>query len=264
MASKVVNKTKVDEKKTATRTRKPRARSRTKADEKGGFRLRGNEPREIQRLVERGLAKGFLTFDEINDGLPPDMISSDQIDELMGIIRAAKIEVTDSSNRSKGGDSALDEGKAAAGSVSLPSTIPPPAASEAPPKFLGKEAEEIYQAKSNDPVRMYLRKMGSVSLLTREGEVEIAKRIEDGECKVFDILLNSRVGVHEIIDLGERLKKGKIRVKDVVKDADVEEGTEFDEEAATKRVIKLIEKVRRFEVQTAKTKSELAALWGVR
>ncbi|MCB9666637.1 MAG: RNA polymerase sigma factor RpoD [Myxococcales bacterium] len=254
MASKVVNTTKVDEKKTATRARKPRARSRSKASEKDGFRLRGNEPREIQRLVERGLAKGFLTFDEINDGLPPDMISSDQIDSLMGIIRAAKIEVTDAPNRSHAAEG-LDDGIVA--SVPLPSTIPPPAASEAPPKFLGKEAEEIYQAKSNDPVRMYLRKMGSVSLLTREGEVEIAKRIEDGECKVFDILLNSRVGVHEIIDLGERLKKGKIRVKDVVKDADTEEETEFDEEGATKRVIKLIEKVRRFEAQTGKIKSEL-------
>jgi RNA polymerase primary sigma factor len=257
MASIVANKTKVDGKTASTKPRKTRGAS-SKDKKNGAFRLRGTEPREIQRLVERGIAKGFLTFDEINDGLPPDMINSDQIDELMGIIRAAEIEVTDSAtHRARAANGTADSSAPAQPSVA-PQSIAP-AASEPPPKFLGKEAEEIYQAKSNDPVRMYLRKMGSVSLLTREGEVEIAKRIEDGECKVFDILLNSRVGIHEIIDLGERLKKGKIRVKDVVKDADTEneEQTEFDEEAATKRVIKLIDKVKRFEVQTGKLKSEL-------
>ena len=255
MASKEVSKTKVEGKTPSTKTRKPRGTSRAKADKKaGGFKLRGNEPREIQRLVERGLAKGFLTFDEINDGLPPDMISYEQIDELSGVLSAASIQVTDSPNRGR----AAGNGAETPATSTLPSTIPPPPPSEPPPpKFLGKEAEEIYQAKSNDPVRMYLRKMGSVSLLTREGEVEIAKRIEDGECKVFDILLNSRVGVHEIIDLGEKLKKGKIRVKDVVKDADTEENVEFDEEAATKRVIKLIDKVKRFEAQTGKIKGEI-------
>jgi RNA polymerase primary sigma factor len=97
---------------------------------------------------------------------------------------------------------------------------------------------------SSDPVRTYLRKMGSVSLLTREGEVEIAKRIEDGQRRVLQVVLNSSVAIEEILDLGEKLRKQKIRVKDVVKDAD-EEDEEFDEQFHVERVCKVIDKVSR-------------------
>ena len=91
---------------------------------------------------------------------------------------------------------------------------------------------------------MYLRKMGSVSLLTREGEVEIAKRIEDGERRVLKVVLNSPVAIEEILDLGDKLRKGKIRVKEVVKDTD-EDDEEFDEAFHVERVCKIIDKVRR-------------------
>jgi len=104
--------------------------------------------------------------------------------------------------------------------------------------------EEYY--KSNDPVRMYLRKMGSVALLTREGEVEIAKRIEEGENEVLAAILNSPVAVREIIDIGERLRNHKIRVKDIVRDAEDEEH-EFDEEEADRRIIRLIDRVKRLD-----------------
>jgi len=93
---------------------------------------------------------------------------------------------------------------------------------------------------------MYLRKMGSVSLLTREGEVEIAKRIESGEMKVNSAILDSPIAVREIIEIGEKLKKHKIRVKDLIKDAEAED-QEFDEEEADRRIIRLIEKVRRLD-----------------
>ena len=73
--------------------------------------------------------------------------------------------------------------------------------------------------KTNDPVRMYLREMGTVPLLTREGEVEIAKRIEEGERRVLQVVLNSQIAVEEILDLGVRLKALKIRVKDVIREA---------------------------------------------
>ena len=92
---------------------------------------------------------------------------------------------------------------------------------------------------------MYLRKMGSVSLLTREGEVELAKRIEEGERRILQVVLSSSIAVEEILDLGERLKKQKIRVKEIVRDVDVEtEDGEFDEEFHTDRVIKIIDKVK--------------------
>jgi len=73
-----------------------------------------------------------------------------------------------------------------------------------------EEDEDVY-ARTDDPVRMYLRKMGSVSLLTREGEVEIAKRMEDGERRVLQVVLNSTVAISEILDLGDKLRQRKIR-----------------------------------------------------
>src|SRR6202012_6205778 len=103
-----------------------------------------------------------------------------------------------------------------------------------------------YYSKSNDPVRMYLRKMGSVSLLTREGEVEIAKRIETGEHMVLSAILNSPVAVRELIDLGEKPRKHKIRVKDIIRDAD-DENAEFDEEEADRRILRLIDKVKHLD-----------------
>jgi RNA polymerase primary sigma factor len=91
---------------------------------------------------------------------------------------------------------------------------------------------------------MYLRKMGSVSLLTREGEVEIAKRIEEGERRVLQVVLDSPVAIEEIFDLGDKLRKQKVRVKEVVKDAD-EDDEEYDENFHVERVCKIIDKVRR-------------------
>src|SRR5690606_31310873 len=106
--------------------------------------------------------------------------------------------------------------------------------------------DDSYSSKSNDPVRMYLRKMGSVSLLTREGEVEIAKRIEEGENRVFQCILRSRVGVSEILAIGDGLKKGKLRIKDVIKDYDKTDDDANDEEAK-EQTYKILEKIRRLE-----------------
>src|SRR4029077_14130916 len=94
------------------------------------------------------------------------------------------------------------------------------------------------------------RKMGSVALLTREGEVEIAKRIEEGENEILESILNSPIAVREIIDIGERLRNHKIRVKDIVRDAEDEEH-EFDEEEADRRIIRLIDRVRRLDKKNA-------------
>jgi len=207
---------------------------------------KGRERKEITQLVERGRNKGFLTYDEVNDALPPEMVTSEQIDELMIVLGKEEIEVCDSAVqlRKVRRNDVQPQKEAAAEVKKAPSSIPPAA------------MDDAYQTKSNDPVRMYLRKMGSVSLLTREGEVEIAKRIEDGENRIFEVILNSRVGVSEIIEIGESLKKGKLRVKDVVKDLDNEE-EEVDEEAVRTRVIKLIEKVKRFESHNAKIRGDL-------
>ena len=99
---------------------------------------------------------------------------------------------------------------------------------------------------------MYLRKMGSVSLLTREGEVEIAKRIEEGERQILAAVLNSNIAVEELISIGDRLRRGERRVKDIVKDID-DEDTEFDEKWHAERVCKVIDRVRNVQKEAEAT-----------
>jgi RNA polymerase primary sigma factor len=236
-----------------------------------GTKLKNRERKEVQALLARGKARGYLTYDEVNDALPPEMVTSEQIDDLMMLLADEEIEVVDAAtaqkNSGKGKDADDDEDerpRASASSNSKRPSIGPDGEEkeEREPRssnsLIPAAVDEAYYTKSNDPVRMYLRKMGSVSLLTREGEVEIAKRIEEGETKVFEVMLGSKVGIAEIIDLSEKLKKGKVRVKDIVKDADGEE-TEFDEEEAKNRVIRLIDKVKRIETNVAKSRTDLDA-----
>src|SRR5204863_194202 len=110
------------------------------------------------------------------------------------------------------------------------------------------------------PVRMYLRKMGSVSLLTREGEVEIAKRIEDGEKEVLDAVLHSSIAIKEIIQIGERLRKGKMRVREVIRDAPDEDDETFDEVART--IAAAPRKVKRVEEEALLPMEELKKSFG--
>ena len=166
-----------------------------------------DEPKieELDKLIAKGKQKGFLTYDEVNDALPADIVSSDQIDDVMSMFGDNDIEIVDAQ-------------KAAQTSEVKPTV----AASEEGSKDSEEEEEKEEEepgGKSNDPVRLYLRKMGSVALLTREGEVEIAKRIEDGEKEVLRALLACRLAVAEILDIGNKLKAGKLRIREVVKDA---------------------------------------------
>ncbi len=186
------------------------------ADDDPADDLDVTERTEVKALMERGREKGFLTYEEVNDALPSDIVSSDQIDDVMSMFGEHDIEVVDDAKKMK-----------------LPDKPPEPEAKAADAEE-EKEEEDAGYGKSNDPVRMYLRKMGSVSLLTREGEVEIAKRIEEGEKSVLTSVLASQLAIREIQDLGERLKKGKIRVREIIKDAGEEpvpaEGVEAEVE----------------------------------
>jgi RNA polymerase primary sigma factor len=191
-----------------------------------------------RELITMGKAKGFLTYDEVNEHMPESIVSSDQMDDWLSAFSGEGIEIVDSSSKLKVSEK---NGEAEAEEEDSDEV-------EAAAATKKEEAEEEEDAdgysKTNDPVRMYLRKMGSVSLLTREGEVEIAKRIEDGERRVLQVVLNSSVAIEEILQLGDKLRKQKIRVKEVVKDAD-EEDAEFDEQWHIERVCKVIDKVRR-------------------
>jgi RNA polymerase primary sigma factor len=200
----------------------------------------GNTARD--KLIELGKQKGFVTYDEVNDHMPEDVVSTDQIDGWLAALGEHGIEVVDGSGARR------------------------PELVDQPPKGLDiekekeegevDEDEEYAYSRTSDPVRMYLRKMGSVSLLTREGEVEIAKRIEDGERKMLQAVLNSSVAVEELLEIGERLRRGKVRVKDVVKDIDEDEA-EFNEQFYVDRVCKIIDKVRKLQRDTEKLEEKL-------
>ncbi len=196
------------------------------------------------KLIELGKAKGFVTYDEVNDHMPEDVVSTDQIDGWLSALGEHGIEVVDA---------------AGARRADLPDAAPKGLelgdAKEEGEKEVDEDEEYAY-SRTSDPVRMYLRKMGSVSLLTREGEVEIAKRIEDGERKMLQAVLNSSVAVEELLEIGERLRKGKVRVKDVVKDIDEDEA-EFNEQFYVDRVCKIIDKVRKLQRDTEKLEEKL-------
>ncbi len=177
------------------------------------------ERTEVKALMERGREKGFLTYDEVNDALPSD-IGSDQIDDVMSMFGEHDIEVVDGAEKK----------------MKLPDKPPEPEAKTEQTEEEKEEEADAGYGKSNDPVRMYLRKMGSVSLLTREGEVEIAKRIEEGEKEILAAVLSSSIAIREILDLGERLRKGKIRVREIVKDAGDEQQAEREEEEIEEEV----------------------------
>jgi RNA polymerase primary sigma factor len=202
-----------------------------------------------RELISIGKAKGFLTYDEINDHMPENIVSSDQIDDWLSTLGGEGIEVVDTASQVKVADKPAGEEE---------EEDEEEASAKEEEKEKAEEEEEDGFSKTNDPVRMYLRKMGSVSLLTREGEVEIAKRIEDGERRVLQVVLNCAVAIEEILDLGEKLRKQKLRVKDVVKDVD-EEDAEFDEQWHIERVCKVIDKVRRFHKDAEKVDEKINA-----
>ncbi len=209
---------------------------------KGG---KATERKEVKDLLAMGRDKGFLTYDEVNDALPADIVSSDQIDDVMSMFGDNDIAIVDEASK-----------------VKLPETKPPepePVAAKEAEEEAEKEKEEEDDAfsKSNDPVRMYLRKMGSVSLLTREGEVEIAKRIEDGEKEVLEAVLHSSIAIKEIIQIGERLRKGKMRVREVIRDAPDEDDETFDEQGRADLVVRLIDKIRKLDHENEKLHEQL-------
>jgi RNA polymerase primary sigma factor len=160
---------------------------------------------EIDNLIETGKEKGYLTYGDVNDMLPDEIGSADDLDDLITTIGTQGIDLLDTPKFPGDKDFELEEGE----DVELDLT----------PGTLEK---------TNDPVRMYLREMGTVPLLTREGEVEIAKRIERGQLRVMKAISRSPIVIREIAALGEDLKRGVRNVKEVVV---------FDEEELTEDVV---------------------------
>jgi RNA polymerase primary sigma factor len=180
---------------------------------------------EVQQLIDLGKEKGYLTYDEVNDILPADMVSSEQIEDVMSMFGEMDIEVVESEQKTtttkekQGESSSNDDSEEEA------------------------EFDADVMGRTSDPVRMYLREMGQVSLLTREGEVEIAKRIEEGEALVARVIVKTPIAFKEVVALGDRHNKGQISVAEITKDYDEEEGLEA-EEKHRERVVALIEEIK--------------------
>jgi RNA polymerase primary sigma factor len=207
-----------------------------------------NKNKEIKKLLDMGVQRGYLNYEEVNELMPPEIISPDAIDEIMSLLVEHEIEVTDSTKRVKESDEDED-------SDDLPHGPSPIAAAED-----GAEEAPVVAdiAKGADPVKLYLKKMGSVSLLTREGEVEIAKRIEQGEVEILRALLASKLGTLAIVDLGERLETGRTKVKDVIRGVD-EEVSLDDEKKYLDKVLAAVSKVKFLLSQQEKADEKPAA-----
>ncbi|MCI0419384.1 MAG: RNA polymerase sigma factor RpoD [Acidobacteria bacterium] len=151
---------------------------------------------EVKQLMDMGKEKGYLLYDEVNDLLPGDVTSSEEMDDMFSMFRAQGIEVIDGEPKAAGAEK-LGLEKEAGEDVELDLT----------PGALDK---------TNDPVRLYLREMGTVPLLTREGEVEIAKRIERGQLNVLKAVSRSPIVIKEVINLGDQLERGERSINDVI------------------------------------------------
>ncbi len=157
---------------------------------------------EVKQLINLGKEKGFLTYDEVNDLLPPDLYP-DQLDDIMNMFGEMDIDIVDSAKKFK-----ITNG-----------TTENLIEEEEPEEAEQEEIDYLPGSlgKTNDPVRMYLREMGSIALLTREGEVEIAKRIEKGSLISKEMILSTPVALREISALCDKVAKDKVKIKDILK-----------------------------------------------
>src|SRR5690349_19195446 len=186
-----------------------------------------DEPKieELDKLIAKGKQKGFLTYDEVNDALPSDLVSLDQLDDIMMMFGAMDIEVVDSAKAGR-----------------LPSEVrerktqpePDDNDDDGPAEPIDLTPGPV--GRTEDPVRLYLREMGRVALLTREGEIALAKRIEEGKNQVTAAILSTNLALERFRELREQLRGGDTSVKDVV-DVNEEEFTEEKEIALTRQVV---------------------------
>jgi len=200
----------------------------------------------VQQLILIGKERGYLLYDEINDSLPTDVHSSQEIDDLLSTLERQGIEIYEDiatanatragANAAEGLEVALKEELADEGSLDLSFGVDP---------------------KSQDPVRIYLREMGSVPLLTREGEVVIAKRIERGQLVVMKAITRSPIVIKEIIAVGVGLRNGARSIKEIVH-FDDEELTEEKIAKKTKQTLRQIEKIAELYKTALKQTEKLA------
>ncbi len=177
---------------------------------------------EVKKLINLGKEKGFLTYDDLNSTLPADVVSSDQFSTIMTMFGEMDIEIVESADtertpKAAEGEEAIEESEEAEASEENEKEI------DLTPGALSR---------TDDPVRLYLKEMGSVALLSREGEIEIAKRIEEGKKDIASVVYGLPMTLEFVLNLRDQLKNGKIDVREIVPVVETEE--DFEEEAVEK------------------------------
>lgn len=194
---------------------------------------------QMHHLIAMGKEKGFVTCEEVNDILPSDIFSPKQIDEMLVMLGEMNIEVVEVLQ-----DSPLPQLK--------PQVIGDDENAATIDGELGKASLDAF----TDPMGMYLRQIGSISLLNREEEVEIAKRIEEGEKEFAAAVLHAPITVREIVSIGEDLRANHLSVKEVIRGLDDEE-TDIDEEQYKRQVLSLIERITRRQREHLELRKQL-------
>ncbi|MEE2609632.1 MAG: RNA polymerase sigma factor RpoD [Acidobacteriota bacterium] len=195
---------------------------------------------EVRQLITIGKEKGYLSYDEVNELLPAEISSADELDDLFTTFGNAGIEIVESEQKYRE-DKTRDPRSGGAEEPSLDLT----------PGTLDK---------TNDPVRMYLREMGTVPLLTREGEVEIAKRIEQGKLASIKSISRTPTVAKGIIFMGEQLKSRSVNIRDLVTFGSDEELSDERSEARTRQVLKQIGLVQKALIVAQKLEMKLSGI----
>jgi RNA polymerase primary sigma factor len=193
---------------------------------------------EVRQLINIGKEKGYLLYDEVNELLPSEITSSEELDDLFNTFGSAGIEVLDSDQKFLRDEKPFDRTGEGAEELELDLT----------PGALDK---------TNDPVRMYLREMGTVPLLTREGEVEIARRIERGKLSVIKSISRTPMVTRKVLQLGEDLKNDERTIRELVTFSE-DELTEDKIDDRKKEVLRQIEAVKKARAAVQKAEEKLA------
>ena len=183
------------------------------------------EEKLVKELVTEGREKGFVTIDEINENLGDETPSPEQLEKIFDIFSEMDIEVVDSEKKTERGEDNTD---------SRPETDL---------EESGLDLNPGVDNSTDDPVRMYLREMGSIQLLTRDGEVEVAKKIESGNLELIEIFSDSNLILLYLQNLARHLKNKKIKARHVVSGLDEDDNVIEDEDKATNQVIAQLDEV---------------------
>ncbi len=220
---------------------------------------------EVKQLITLGKEKGFLTYEELNNALPSDVLSSNRLDNIMMMFGEMDIEVVsqeDAEDRAARLSSSTEEDSEDGDTTE---EVGEEVDEEAP--IEEKEVEAVYSAadsvRSDDPVRLYLKEIGSVSLLSREGEIEIAKRMETGKQEIYRILFKFPLSVHEIIDIGNQVRAETMVLSEVIpipeKELDEKEANEL---LLRTQLLEAMDDIKRYQRDLTKVSAVLLQATG--